>query len=41
MFNSFIKNLISNNKKNKFVIEQNGLENSKLLAKIINKSLVI
>jgi predicted dehydrogenase len=40
MFQNFIKELIYNNKKNIYEIKENGLKNSKLVNKIIEKSLV-
>jgi predicted dehydrogenase len=39
MFNDFIKQLISNNKKNIYEIKKNGLSNSKLIDLISNNSL--
>ena len=40
MFQNFIKKLTNNNKKNIYEIKENGLKNSKLVSKIIEKSLV-
>ena len=40
MFKSFINQLINNNKKNIYEIKENGLKNSNLVSKIIEKSLV-
>ena len=40
MFKSFINKLIKNNKKNIYEIKENGLKNSNLVSKIIDKPLV-
>ena len=40
MFKNFVNQLIVNNKKKIYVIKENGLKNSNLVSKIIEKSLV-
>ena len=39
MFKNFIKKLIENNKKKIYEIKENGIKNSKLVTKIVEKSL--